>query len=196
MQIMGIEGMPSESPAPLRREAAEVLEALERGEIGVEEAVRRLEAADQPAAQAVPAPRMMRPRRWWWVLPWGALLAAALGGSLAWLGGWAWLLAAPCLLGAGLLALLAALTWRAPWLAVRVHTGQDRWPRTIRLLLPLPVGLLAAVLKRLPPRWRPLERTALDELLLALEGLALADAPLVIKVDEGGEGEKIEVSLG
>jgi hypothetical protein len=41
-----------------------------------------------------------------------------------------------------------------------------------------------------------LRATALDELLLALEELELEEGPLVIQVDAGRAGEKIEVSLG
>jgi hypothetical protein len=196
LQIMGHDGDAAQSPPRLNGETAEILGAVERGEISVQEAVRRLEGLEPMQSAAPPARHPARPRRWWWALPLAAAMLGGLGAWLAWLGGWAWVVAIPCLMLAGLMALLAALTWRAPWLQLRVATGRDHWPRTIHLLLPLPLGLLAWALKRLPKGWHTLDGTALDEIMLALEGVKRMDAPLVIQVDQSHKGEKIEIILG
>jgi hypothetical protein len=92
--------------------------------------------------------------------------------------------------------ILSVATNRSPWVHVRVKTGEDKWPRRIAISLPLPLGLTARIL-----RWRGMfkgakDETAIDDLILALEGNLSADEPIYIEVDEGESGERVKVYLG
>lgn len=69
-------------------------------------------------------------------------------------------------------------------------------PRRIAISLPLPLGLTARIL-----RWRglfpgSLDKTAIDDLILALEGNLSTDEPTYIEVDAGESGERIKIHLG
>jgi hypothetical protein len=56
---------------------------------------------------------------------------------------------------------------------------------------------LAAWFLRTFGRYIPnLEKTAADEILVALEQTTSSDSPLVVNVDEGDDGEKVQVYIG
>lgn len=93
--------------------------------------------------------------------------------------------------------MLAVLTLNAPWLHVRVDTGQESWPRHVAFSLPVPLRLASWGLRRWGHYASGLDATAVDELLLSLEGSINADNPIHIEVHEDDEtGERIQVFLG
>lgn len=183
------------------RKRAEILRLLEEGEMDVDEAVRRLEEGQAVAAPAAPARVGTSPTvkrwRWWWMMPFAVGLAfTALGGWLASLGGWWWVGVVPALAVGIPLMTLAAASGRWPWVHVRIDTGGGEWPRRIAISLPLPLGVTAWLLKRFSHRLPGLDETAIDELLIALQGNVSKDEPLSVLVEEGDAGERIEVYLG
>lgn len=175
----------------------EILDQLGAGQIDASEAARRLsEERTQPKQQAE-VPNLPNRWRYWWTIPLSIGFAMGVTGwGLSQLGGWWWVCAGPLLvLGAGVM-ILSAATCKSPWVHVRVKTGEDKWPRRIAISLPLPLGLTARIL-----RWRGLsfgglDETAIDDLILALEGSLSAGEPIYIEVDEGESGEKITIILG
>ena len=187
-------------------ERSEILDRLESGEISVQEALSVLEAEPDeeerpPLFEDTPKPLPSRTeaqmRSWWLILLASGLGVVALGGWLGTVGGWWWLCAAPSLvLGLVILAFSLA-TSRSPWLHLDVDTGQDSWPRKIRLSLPVPIKLTAWALRNWGTRWDALDETAVDELIMALEGNVSPEHPLSIEVHEDKKsGERVQIFLG
>lgn len=114
-----------------------VLQELEAGEIGVADAVRRLEEASPGAGR----PSLEGPRaEGWWLIPFGTGLGlSASGGWLASQGGWWWLLAAPLLLIGIPVLIVGVLSTETPWLQVRVHHARGR----ISMAFPIPIHAAA-----------------------------------------------------
>jgi hypothetical protein len=100
----------------------------------------------------------------------------------------------PFLLGI-LVMLLAWTTRTARWLHVRIHQEEDEWPRNIAISLPLPIRLTAWIVRLVRPKIHGMEGTNLDEVILALEKTSPKE-PLYVQVDEGENGEKVEVYIG
>jgi hypothetical protein len=182
-----------------------ILSQLDAGEIDVEEALARLGDEPIPVDDESPATAerdetglwASQKQAGWWILLASGLGLTALAGWLGTLGGWWWVCAAPSLLFGLIVLVLAASTHRAPWLQLRIETGQDSWPRLIRIGFPIPMGLVTWGLKNWGTRIPSLDRTGIDELLLALEGEISSTSPLIVEVDENkGTGERIRISLG
>jgi hypothetical protein len=181
----------------------DVLEQLEEGQIDVEEALHRLEISKAETSSAQPDPSVKTPisdrkwRDWWLVILASGLAILALGGWLGTIGGWWWVFGGPLLLLGLILFVVALASRNAPWLHLRVDTGQQSWPRHIALSLPLPIKLASWGLRMWGPRIPNLDETAIDDLILALEGNISKDTPLHIEVQEDETtGERVEIFLG
>jgi hypothetical protein len=161
-----------------------ILESLDQGRIGVDQALRDLEGGRRVG------PRM---QGWWLALFVPGLAFTAGAGWMAAQGG-GWWIGALAALAVGLpLMALGAAARSSPWIHVRLA---GRRGRALHLGLPLPLQLVAAGLRAAAP-WAPgLDRTVLDELLLALDGQAGREAPITIELHEGGDGERVHVVLG
>jgi hypothetical protein len=176
------------------KERLDVLGALEAGQIDVQEALRRLDSPGEPPPEDMP-PKLGRPWEGLWLIPFGLGLGLiALGGWLAVLGGWWWIGAAAALLLGIPLTILGAVSRASPWVHVRVETGQDSWPR--RIVIRLPIRPVAWLLRLLRPHVHGLEDTAVDELLLALDGNVSPGSPLIVEVMGDKRGERVQVYLG
>jgi len=178
------------------RDAMEILQQVENGELDAATAASMLEDA-QPEPVDERASEI--PGRWsgWWLIPFAiTLVVIAAGIGLGQVGGWWWLLAAPLLVIGGLVLTLLLASLGSPWVHIRVHTGQDSWPRRIAISLPLPLRVTAWGLRTFGVHIPGLEHTSLDELLLALEEGLTSGEPIQIDVDEGESGERVQVFLG
>jgi hypothetical protein len=144
-------------------------------------------------------------RRWkrWWVIPlWIGAAVTAIGGLLMFwafsasgFGFWfacAWF---PFLLGVGILA-LAWGSRTAPWLHVRVQQAPGEKPQKIAISFPIPVHLTAWGLRTFGHHIPHMENTNLDEVILALKDVARDETPLFVDVDEGENGERVQVFIG
>ncbi len=177
-----------------KQESGKILSDLEAGKIDVGEALRQLE--DPPAAAPAPAVRTVRGWPDWWLVPLALSLAlTAFGGWVASYQGWWWLLAGPALC-LGIFGMVASVLSRtSPWVHIRVRSrrpGGDRFS----ISLPIPVRLVAWGLRMAGP-WTPgLDRTTVDELLMALDGNVSAESPVYVLVDDDEDGERVEVTLG
>lgn len=176
------------------KERLDVLGALEAGEIDVQEALRRLESQREPPPEEQP-PKRARPRDGWWTIPFGLGLGLiALGGWLAVLGGWWWIGVAFALLLGIPLVTLGAVSRGSPWVHIRVTTGQRSWPR--RIVIRLPIRPVAWLLRNFRSYVHDLRDTAVDELLLALDGSVSPESPLIVDVRGDKTGERVQVYLG
>jgi SHOCT-like domain len=153
-------------------------------------------------AQPAPAPGWEGPPARWsrfWIYP------ALVGGGLLILGavvlgvlyassaapGWrvcGWL---PMILGLGV-AILAWWSRTARWLHLRI---QEEGKRKMAISLPLPLTLTAWVIRIIRPYVPQLKETAVDELILALRDTK-KDEPFFVEVQDGKEGEHVQVYVG
>ena len=164
---------------------------------------RNSSGRDAAAPAAEPSPPAAMPHFGsLWLIPMYIGLALFVCGALAvfplYAESGSWLLVAcgwPALI-VGLFAMLAAWLarkWR--WIHIRI-TKVDGSKRSIKLSFPLPLVLTAWVL-RLGSRVVPkLKDTGVDEMIAALnEGLS-GDQPLYVDVQEGDDGERVQVYIG
>jgi len=186
-------------------ERMQILKLIEMGEISVEEGAQRLEAlagaGSAPATQSPisPAPRPESVRILSQIVFWiGAALVA--GGGMLVAAVYAWEIAAGWQVLGWILFILGLLVlmvgwWlqRARWLSVRVR--QPDGPN-ISLAFPLPLALLAWGVRIAKPFVPQLRETAVDELILAMRDELKNGHPLVVNVDEGEDGEQVQVYFG
>ena len=171
------------------RDTLSILQAVEAGDLDVEQAMRALESGEPASAsgtQAEPATPTA-----WFVLLATAIALTAGGGYLGSLGGWWWLLAAPLLLVGGLLLVVALASTRSPWLKLHVRSAEMRWP--IHMVLPLPLGLTARLIQMVSPfvpdaRWR-----GVDQALLAMDEELPPGHALVVDVSEGLGDDRVDI---
>jgi hypothetical protein len=170
----------------------EILNQLERGVIGVDEAVKRLGGMPEGAQEGVGGWL-----DWWWLIPlFIGLGLTALGGWMASVGGAWWWGAVPLLLIGIPLMTLAAASRASPMVYIRVADHRHGRGHQFSFGLPVPLRLAVGALRIAGP-WIPrLDATAVDEFLVALDGSLSRDRPLVIDVNESDEGERVVVSFG
>jgi len=184
----------------------DVLSLIEAGELSAEEAVARLEDQGDGMPQGESKHvrgtvdesgeerESIRSRSRWIMLSIGTLLSA-IGGWLGSLGGWWWMAAVPLLLIGLPLLVLVVLSWHSIWLFVSINTSED-WPRRIVFSLPVPLKLAGWAIRNFGSALDPLQKSALDELLVTLEENVRHSEPISIEVDEGDGGERVRVYLG
>jgi len=194
-------------------ERLQILSLVESGEISVEEGVRRLEQVpDAEAAEAsledgvsAPAGEEGRPGPGFpipglvqmaWQIVFGVGIAVLAGGGLLLARAygregtpgltWGWVVFV-----LGLLVLL--LGWwlqRARWfyLRVREHEGA-----AFTIALPLPLGLVVWLLRVAGPFVPQLRDVEADQLILAMRDELENGRSFVIDVDEGEDGDHVEL---
>jgi uncharacterized membrane protein YhdT len=200
-------------------QAAALIHALEEAgddelPAGLEEPAPPEQAGDQilfeeppaPAEAAPPAEEFPAPDfgkwRYFWFIPLGVgVVITGLAGLLVYAGmqgGWNWFWMAcawlPLLFGALVMA-LSVMSRTALWLHVRVHTGEDEWPRRILISFPLPVLLTAWGLRLFGQRIPGMQGVRLDQAVLALKKSATPGNPLYVRVDEPN-GVRVQVYIG
>jgi hypothetical protein len=100
----------------------------------------------------------------------------------------------PMMLGILLLALSAG-GMNARWLYVNVDQAPGQRPEHITLGFPVPLGLIGWLLRTFGNFIPGMDRQRVEEILTLL---ATADAhgPLIVNVDEGERGERVQVYIG
>lgn len=158
-----------------------------------------LEGPGEPA----PAPKDLLKWKRWWIIP----LLIGLGVTLL-SGGLMY--SAWNVHGFGVLFLLTwvpfgigvaitAFAWgsrHSPWLHLRIQQKPGEKPQRIAFSFPIPIRVTAWALRKFGHRIPQMDATGLDELLIALKDTANENMPLVIDVDEGQNGEKVQVIIG
>jgi hypothetical protein len=156
---------------------------------------------DQGAAGLPPEAEKWR--RWWVIPLWVGVGLTILGGLLLYaavqsVGGvnfWFFCAAVPFTLG--LLAIILAWQSRtSPWLHLRVQQAPGETPQRIAISLPLPIRPAAWFLRTFGRKIPGVKDQALDQVVLAVGENAGPDNPIYIQVDEGENGEKVEIYIG
>jgi hypothetical protein len=143
--------------------------------------------------------------RWkrWWVIPlWIGAGITVVGGLLMYwalsangFGFWfacAWF---PFLFGVAVLA-LAWSSRTSPWLHVRIHQAPGERPQKIAISFPIPVRLTVWGLRTFGHHIPHMGDTSLDEVILSLKEVAKDGTPFFVDVDEGEDGERVQVFIG
>ena len=108
---------------------------------------------------------------------------------------WFYCLSTPLLLG--VLVIVAAIGSRkARWLFVDVHQKPGSRPAHIFLGFPLPLKLAAWFLRTFGHFIPDLKKTNVDEVIQVIETGFTSEEPLVVNVDEGDDGERVQVYIG
>jgi hypothetical protein len=108
---------------------------------------------------------------------------------------WFYCLTAPLLLGV-LMMVAAVGSRKARWLFVDVHQKPGDKPTRIFLGFPLPLKLTAWFLRTFGHFIPDLKKTYVDEVIRVVETGFTGDEPLVVNVDEGDDGERVQVYIG
>ncbi|MBE3067542.1 MAG: hypothetical protein IMZ73_08975 [Chloroflexi bacterium] len=141
-------------------------------------------------------------RRLWQIPLWIGVLITILSAwgmytlvQTARLNFWFYCLSAPFLLG--VLVIVAAIGSRnARWIFVDVHQKPGEKPARIFLGFPLPLKPAAWFLRTFGNHIPDLKRTNVDEVIQVIEAGFTGEEPLVVNVDEGDDGERVQVYIG
>jgi hypothetical protein len=109
---------------------------------------------------------------------------------------WFYCLTLPMLLGILLIA-LGAGSQGSRWLYVNVDRSRSHdGPRNITLAFPLPLGLVGWFLRNFGHYISGLRRTNVNEVINAISMTKDIKEPLIVNVDEGDDGERVQVYIG
>ena len=96
-----------------------------------------------------------------------------------------------------LLTMLGAGSRTSRWMYVNVdRSHQTEFPRNITIAFPLPLGLVAWFLKNFGGSISGLKKTNVDEIIQAIALAKNISEPLIVNVDDGDDGEKVQVFIG
>lgn len=147
-------------------------------------------------------PGLQHWRRWWMIPMWIGVGITVVGGLLMFLAyqasgmgfwfGCAWL---PFLMGVGVMA-LAWGSRTSRWLHLRIQQKPGERPETIMLSFPLPLRFTAWAIRTFGRYIPQLNKTGVDEMILALGKTTGPENPFYIEVDEGEDGERVQIYIG
>ncbi|MBN1666156.1 MAG: hypothetical protein JW862_03685 [Anaerolineales bacterium] len=169
-------------------------------QVGAEATWEHVPAKDRP--QPPPLEEIQRWKRWWVIPFWIGVSITVIGAALMF---WAysaqgfsfWFACTwfPFMLGVAAMA-LAWASRKSAWLHVRVQQKPGESPQRIAISFPLPLRLSAWVFRTFGHHIPHMDASSLDEVLLALGAAAKDGTPFYVDVDEGEDGEKVQVFIG
>ena len=193
---VGFEEQPASQPEPVMNFEAESSQGS--GKVHAPEPEPPLE---EESASPKIDPNMLKWKGFWWIPFWVGVGITVISVSLmysAWFkGGFGFWFACtwfPFMLGVAVMA-LAYASRTARWLHVRVHQKPGERPQNIAISLPIPLRLTAWFFRTFKGRIPQMGNTGIDELIMALEKTN-PDTPFYVEVDEGENGERVEVYIG
>jgi hypothetical protein len=185
-------------------EAMTLIKALEETPVGDEVEVIETEAGSDQGRSAGPEFEEVkaRARRFAMVPIWVGVVFTVL--SAYWMyalvqnanyGFWFFCAWFPLLLGILLIAVSTG-GMNSRWLYVDVEQEPGEWPQHITLGFPIPLGIIGWFLRSFGHYIRGMDRTNVDEILMAISMANNLDEPLIVNVDEGDGGERVQVYIG
>ena len=143
--------------------------------------------------------------RWrsWWVYPfWAGVAVVVLGGWLMYwvqqnygIGFWFLCSWVPFILGVALMA-LAWQSRTSHWWHLRVHQKSGDWPRNIVISTPLPIGLASWFFRTFGEMIPGMEHVSMEDVLQSVDRNTSPENPVYIEVDQGEDGERVEIYIG
>ncbi len=189
------------------------LESIERGDISVEEGLRRLgapaggagapgeaAASPDPPARTPPQPvarpvlvRIISQAVFWT----GVVLVVAGGLLVSAVYSWSippgWQILGWVLFGVGVVVLASGWWMRtARWLSLRIREEKGT---KINLAFPIPFGLVCWVVRIVQPFVRQLRDAPVDELILGFREALREGEPLVIDVHDEEDGDHVQITF-
>jgi hypothetical protein len=170
------------------------------------EADKAFEGSTDQQFASEPDPRISRiettTRRLWQIPLWigVAITILSAAGMFAIMHGsgmnfWFYFMILPFLLGVGLVA-AAVDSRKALWLYLNIRQKTGEKPDHIVFGLPLPLKLTAWFLRTFGDRIPDLKGTNVDEIIQAVEIGFKGNQPLIVNVDEGENGEQVQIYIG
>ncbi len=160
-------------------------------------------AESSPHVPSELPPSAARWKRWWTIPLWVGVAITVLGGLFMYsavqsAGGVSFMfLCASVPFAIGLLLMVIAFQSRtAPWLHLRVQQRPGESPQRIAISLPLPVGLAAWGFRTFGHHIPNTDGQDIGQVIEAVGRNATPENPLYIQVDEGDDGEKVEIYIG
>jgi hypothetical protein len=203
-------------------ERKQILKMIEDGRISAEEAMSLMKALDEAAeaddeafqteagqgsgkSDAPELERTAERARQLWQIPlwigisltvltaWGMYAVQQNAGYNFWF----YCLTMWLMFGVAIIA-LAGWSRTARWLFVNVDKSRGDGPRHITLGFPLPIGLAGWFLRNFGHNIEGLRHTNVDDVIEAVSTATSATngAPLIVNVDEGEDGERVQVFIG
>ena len=159
--------------------------------------------ASQESLETNALPASARKWRRWWMIPlWIGVAITVSGGLLMYyalesngIGLWFIFASVPFIIGVAIMA-LAWSSRSAPWLHLRIQGRSGESPERIAFSFPIPIRPTAWFLRTFGHKISRLEGTSLDEIILAVGNTTSPENPIYIQVDEGENGEKVEIFIG
>jgi len=143
-----------------------------------------------------------RARRLWQIPLWIGVFTTVLAAywmyilvSTANYGFWFYFAGLPLLLGILMIALFAS-SRTSRWLYVNVEQAGGEWPRNITLGFPIPLGLASWFLHNFGNNIEGLRQANIDEIIEMFSKGISNKEPLIVNVDEGEHGERVQVYIG
>ena len=142
-------------------------------------------------------------RRWWTIPLWIGVGITVIGGGLMYAAmqsfgaGSFWFACAwlPFFMGIAVIV-IAWGSRNARWIHIRVRQRPGERPQKIALSFPIPIRLTAWILRHFGHYIPNMEHTGLDEIILALGDKTSPQTPFYVEVEEGDNGEKVEIYIG
>jgi hypothetical protein len=155
----------------------------------------------QGDSRAPKAPQFGKWRQWWWIPVGIGVVITVFGGLLMY---WAWVVSGfgfwfacswfPFLIGLAVLT-IAVTSRRMRWLHLRIRQKPGERPRNIAISLPLPVRFIAWLARSFGHKIPHMDSHGIDGMVHALENVS-PEAPFYLEVNEGEDGERVEIFIG
>jgi hypothetical protein len=162
------------------------------------------EAVSGEVLEEVFEPEIDKWRRWWMIPLWIGVGITIIGSLLMFwayqssgFGFWficSWL---PFLLGIAVMA-MAWGSRSARWLHLRVQQEPGEWPRTIAFSFPLPLrfaGWFMRIFGQFIPKVNDID-IDYDQMIQVFETSTTSETPFYVEVDEGDNGETVQIYIG
>lgn len=163
------------------------------------------QAQTDPGANSRARENAAEIRKWkhWWTIPlWIGVLITIFGAIFMFqaqqsTGIGFWFVAAMLLFALGVIVIIFAWQSRtAPWLHLRIQQPPGEKPERIAFSLPLPLHQAGWLMQLLSRKFTDLQGQDWGQLLQAIGSSASPENPIIVNVDEGEFGEKVEIFIG
>jgi hypothetical protein len=204
-------------------ERSQILKMIEEGKITPEEGLRLMQVLDEdpqedseeesaettsPIEDERPAPeqdpeisKTVEKARSLWMIPlWVGVIITTFGSWVMYknvhptaISGWFYCLGFPIFILGVLIIVLGWSSKSARWLFVSVKQKPGDFPKRILIGFPLPLALTSWFLRNFGHKIQGLGKVPVDQIFAAIQQTS---DPLVVNVDEGEDGEKVQVFIG